>query len=167
MAVTTTPAVSHRPAAAVSIIVILIFLGFTALAGGIELAFEPVAGGRPPQAWLDAIPLVDSWVIPGLVLASGFGAGSLITAYGVYRRPRWAWLRPLERLTGHHWAWLATLAIGAGHLVWIGLELAYLPEPSALQVIYGAVGLALVVLSLLPRVRAHLRNPVDEGKERS
>ena len=95
--------------------------------------------------------------VPGLVLGIGFGLGSLVVGYGMWRRPRWPWLRPVERLTRHHWSWSGTLLIGAGQLVWIGLELVYVPEPSLLQAVYGAVGLALVLLPVLPSARNLLR----------
>lgn len=42
--------------------------------------------------------------------------------------------------------------------MWISLELIYLPELSILQAGYGAVGLALVLLALLPSARSHLHS---------
>lgn len=126
----------------------------TALAGGVALAAG--IGGRPPVEWLDNVPVVSSWVVPGLVLALGFGLGSLLTMYGVLARPRWTWTSWVERPTGHHWSWIATMLIGWGHAAWIGLELIYLPEPSWLQVVYGPVGLALALLPLLPSLRTWL-----------
>jgi hypothetical protein len=151
---TATPATTgHRPAAVLATVGVLVFLGITALIGGTAL----VAGiGAPPVSWLDGVPLVDSWVVPGLVLALGFGVGSLVTSYGMARRPRWAWLGVVERLTRHHWSWAATIAIGSGQLAWIALELVYLPAPSGLQAVYGAVGAVLVALAVHPTVRAYL-----------
>lgn len=131
---------------------VLGFLAVSALAGGTAL----VLGAAPPDDWLDRIPVVDSWVVPGLVLGIGFGAGSLATAYGMLRLPTGSALRPVQRLTRHHWPWAATLLIGLGQVVWIGLELAYLPQLSPLQAVYGGVGVALVVLALHPTVRRYL-----------
>jgi hypothetical protein len=94
---------------------LLVFLGVSAAAGGFVMTTG--LGGeqvRPPQGWLDAIPLVSSWVVPGLVLGVGFGAGSLVTAWGMVRRPRWPALGRVERWTGEHWSWAAALALGAG-----------------------------------------------------
>lgn len=92
--------------------------------------------------------------MPGLVLGVGFGLGSLVTAYGMLRRYRWSWI--------------ATLLIGLGHVVWIALELIYLPEPSALQVVYGAVGAALLLLPWHPAVRGYFaaRHGRDTGELR-
>jgi hypothetical protein len=139
----------------VAAVSVLLFLGLSALAGGVALTLD--VGAAPPRDWLDQIPLIDSWTGPGLVLGVGFGLGSLVAGYGMWRRPRWPWLRPVERLTRHDWPWIAAILIGAGHLGWIGLELVYLPELSILEAVYGAVGVALVLLPLLPSARNHLR----------
>ena len=139
---------------------LLLFLGVTAAAGGLVMATG--LGGeqvRPPREWLDGIPLVSSWVVPGLVLGLGFGAGSLATAWGMASRLRWPWLGRVERRTGEHWSWLAAVALGVGQVVWIALELVYLPAVSWFQPLYGAVGLALVVLALSRPARAALRVP--------
>jgi hypothetical protein len=144
-----------RPAPVLGMLGVLVFLGISATAGGIALI---VGAARPPDKWLDGIPVVETWTVPGLVLGVGFGLGSLLVAYGVLRRPRWPVLAPVERTTGHHWAWAGTLVLGVGHIAWIALELVFLPEPSALQVVYGAVGVALVTLPMLPAVRRYLRS---------
>jgi hypothetical protein len=68
-------------------------------------------------------------------------------------RPAWQWTGWIEKVTRHHWSWAATMLMGLGLVVWIGLELIYLPEPSALQAVYGATGLALLVLPVLPGSR--------------
>lgn len=110
---------------------VLGFLGISATAGGAALAVGGSA--RPPDDWLGGIPVIDSWLVPGLVLGLGFGLGSLVTAYGVLRRPRWPALAIVERGTGHHWSWIATSLIGWGHVGWILLELIYLPAPAGMM----------------------------------
>lgn len=137
-------------------VVLLVFLGLTAAAGGAALLIGGTAMS-PPTAWLEALPVVDSWVIPGLVLGIGFGLGSLLTAYGVWARPVTGWLAAIESATGHHWSWLATMAIGLGQVIWIVLEMIYLPELSWLQVVYGPLGLALMALPWTAGMRHHLR----------
>jgi hypothetical protein len=147
----------HRPVTERAALALLLLLGVTATAGGLALATG--LGGEQvmaPEEWLADVPLVDSWLVPGLVLGVGFGLGSLFTAWGLWRRPRPAVLGAVERATGHHWSWLATLLLGVGHVVWILLELVYLPEPSWLQPFYLAVGLGLVALPLTRSMRSHL-----------
>lgn len=149
----------HRPALERLTLGLLLFLGVTASLGGAAFVIAPVVVGEGewfPQSWLEDIPLIDSWVVPGLVLGIGFGLGSLLTAYGMLRRPRWRWTFWAERLTGQHWSWLATVLLGVGQTTWIGLELAFIPF-SFFHVVYGAVGLALLTLPFTRAVREDLR----------
>ena len=147
----------HRPALERLTLALLGFLGVTATAGGGAFLLGPTEGEAAwfPSEWLDELPLVDSFVLPGLVLGVGFGLGSLGTLWGMLRRPHWAVLGWAERLTGMHWSWLATVALGVGHMAWIGLELAYL-DFSALHAVYGAVGVALAVTPFAPPMRRAL-----------
>jgi hypothetical protein len=135
---------------------VLGFLGLSALGGAASML---TGLGAPPAAWLDALPFVDSWLLPGLVLGLGFGAGSLVTAHGMLRRPQWSWLRAVQELTGRHWSWLATLLLGLGQVLWIALEVIYLPELSVLQIVYAAVGFTLLLLPLHRQVRDYLAAP--------
>ena len=130
---------------------LLLFLGCTALLGGLEMIVFSSGNDYLPRRWLDRIPVIDSWLVPGLVLGVGFGIGSLVTAYGLIRRPRWRWGSP------RHWSWHATIVLGVGMLIWIGLELALLPDRSWLEVVYGLVGALLTGLPLCRSVRAYLR----------
>ena len=149
---------AHRPLAEVVTISVLFFLGVTAFAGGVALVFGLGEGQLMlPADWLEDIPIIDSWVVPGLVLGIGFGLGSLITGYGMLRRSHWGWLEFVEEATGYHWSWLATILLGAGHLLWIALELIYLPKPSLLHMLYGVIALALLLLPFLPSMRQDLR----------
>lgn len=157
-----------RPLAERVVVALLGFLGVTAFGGGFVMTTG--LGGaqvRPPDAWLDGIPLVSSWVLPGLVLGLGFGVGSLVAAWGMVRRPRWAWLGWAQRLTGEHWSWLATVVVGAGQVLWIALELVYLPAVSWFHLVYAAVGLALALLPLRDSVRDSLAVPRPAAPRRS
>ena len=141
-----------RPPLITASIVVLWFLGLTAIGGSI--GFFADVGMRDP-AWLEEIPLVGNWALPGIVLGVGFGLGSLLTAYGLTRRPYWPWLGWLEELTGHHWAWFATLALGLGMMTWIGLQLIWL-DFNALHAIYGTIGILLATIPLARSFRDYL-----------
>lgn len=108
-----------------------------------------------PREWLDDVP-VSSWTVPGLVLGAVFGLGSLVAAAGLIWRPRWRWLNWAEQTTGHHWAWTATLLIGLGLLVWIGLEVILIPERNVIELLYGGLAVALIVLISAGPTRSYL-----------
>jgi hypothetical protein len=147
----------QRPATERATLALLVFLGVTATGGGVAFMVGPTSGPGAwfPEKWLDEIPLIDNFVVPGLVLGICFGLGSLVTAWGMLRRPRWAFLGWVERLTGLHWSWAATVLLGVGHIVWIGLELAYI-DFSFFHPLYGAVGLALLTLPFTASMRRAL-----------
>jgi hypothetical protein len=136
--------------------VLLSVLGLGALGGGLAMILGIGGESFLPDEYLDDLPLVDSWLVPGLILLVGFGLGSLVALYGVLRRPRWDWLGWLQRATGYHWAWIATILIGLGQLIWIGIELASIPI-SPLMPTFGLLGLALTVLPLTSAMRSYLR----------
>jgi hypothetical protein len=81
----------------------------------------------------------------------------LVTGIGMLRRSHWGWLAKVESATGRHWSWAATILIGVGHVAWITLELVFLPGVSWFHPLYGAIGLALLLLPLLPSVGDYLR----------
>jgi hypothetical protein len=146
---------THRPFPVVFIMSLLAVLGIGAIGGGLAMIFGVGGESMMPDEYLEALPLVDNWVVPGLVLLIVFGFGSLILLYGVWRRPRWSWLDWLERATGHHWSWFGTILLGVGHMIWITLELVSIPL-SILMPIFGAVGLALALLPFLTSVKEYL-----------
>jgi hypothetical protein len=146
---------TRRPFAVTLLIVLLAVLGMGAVGGGLAMILGIGGESFMPDEYLDALPLVDDWVVPGLVLLLGFGIGSLVAMYGVLRRPGWPALGWLEERTGHHWSWLLTMAIGWGQVAWILIEVVSIPF-SALMPTFGLVGLALALLPLTRAVRLHL-----------
>lgn len=150
-----------RPVTAVLVFALLLILGVGALGGGIAMVFGVGGESFLPDAYLDDIPLISNWIVPGLILGIGFGLGSLVTAFGVWRRPRWLWAQRLVGFTRHHWAWLATVLLGLGQVVWIAIELVTIPF-SFLMPTFGLVGLALSLLPLTPTFRRYLAERVPE-----
>ena len=134
------------------------FVGVTAVAGGFEMLAFPEGNVFVKQEWLDDLPVSD-YRLPGLVLGVGLGVGSLVTAYGLLRRPEWRRLAGLERATGRHWSWSATAATGAGLAGWILLEVVLIPERSAIEALYGALAAGLLGVCATRSFRTWLALP--------
>lgn len=147
---------ARRPRVVVVELVLLAFLALTAIGGGLEMLLFPAGNPFVKAEWLDAVPF-DDWIIPGLILGIGFGLGSVLVLWGVLRRPSVGWLDRLAIPTRHHWSWLASMFLGAGLILWIGLEVALIPERSVVEAIYLAVGAALVLLPFAPAASTYLR----------
>jgi hypothetical protein len=149
------PTRTRRPGLVIAVMVLLALLGIGAVGGGLAMLFGMGGESFLPGGYLDTVPLIDSWVLPGLVLLVGFGLGSLFTLWGMWARPRWPIADRLEQWTGHHWSWLATMVIGWSQVVWILLEFMFIPV-SFLMPTFGIVGLALGLLPLTSSVRRYL-----------
>ena len=142
-----------------------------------ELMFRPQRGqvkdgvlmladpnGAPmgmPVSDLERTPF-DSYVIPGLVLLLLWGCGSLVTAFGLWRRPQWPLLIRLTAWSGQHWAWAASIALGLALLVWLTVQVFTLPAVAVIQYILYALAALLIALPLLPSMRRRYRLPAAD-----
>ncbi|MGD2059437.1 MAG: hypothetical protein PVF87_01095 [Acidimicrobiia bacterium] len=162
-------ATERKPTSIKWTIGILIFLGVTALGGGIEMLVFYQGNEYLPVDMLERIPF-DTYIVPGLVLGIGFGLGSLFVAWGMWRRPEIGWLGWLESLTERHWAWAGSVLIGLGFTMWMVIEVSLLGAPWApenagggepiawvLYSVYGATALLLLILPQLRPVRSYMR----------
>jgi hypothetical protein len=112
---------------------LLALLGLMALAGGIALVARPDGSVMHlPTAYLDGSPFPD-FLVPGLILGSLFGVGSLAVAAISLRTWRIA-------------PFLA-FALGCGQMIWITVELAIIREVSFLHPLCFGIGLAIAVFS--------------------
>ena len=133
----------------------LAFLSISAISGSVGLV------GSPTGAWVN-IPLsvlqyspFSDFLIPGLILGIIFGVGSFATVLALWWRPTWPAAGALTRLTGEHWAWSAAVALGLGQIVWIVTETLMLRGATWLGLVYGSLGVLVVVLALQPDVRRY------------
>lgn len=136
--------------------IVLGALGTSALAGGVEMWLFPHGSETIPGRWLDEIPVLRTWRVPGLVLAGVFGVGSLTTMRSLATRPRWRAAGRVERLTQKEWPWAATGVIGVALVAWIGAETVLIPKRSATEALFAGAGGLLVGLTLTPSFRRAL-----------
>ena len=130
-----------RPLALHMLAVAMLIQGLSGLAGCCVLVADPSGGILElPVTTLAGSPFPD-FLIPGLILGSVLGVFPAIVAYGLWRRTRWAWIGAVG----------GSVAL----IVWILVEIAiigYFADPP-LQAIYGALGVAMLALTLAPSVR--------------
>ena len=150
------PPLSAHPLSLRWLLGCLAFLGVSATFGGVVLV------GSPSGRWLH-IPLsvlqyspFSDFLIPGLILGLLFGLGSFVTVLALWWRPTWPPTGAITRLTGEHWAWSAAVALGIGQIIWIVTETVMVRGIDGLQVLYGSLGVLIVVLAFQPDVRRYL-----------
>lgn len=164
---------NKRPRALWVLLCVLAFQGISATPPGLLLILDPTGGlMKMPLSMLQGSPFHD-FLIPGLILCVVLGLGALLVAAGLFFLPVWSWAERLNPVKGLHWSWMAAVSFGVALMVWIAVQVAMIGGGSWLQPLYFGVGLAILVLSLVPSVRSHLvapsqrpSNPTDPGSAR-
>ena len=143
-----------RPLGVKIAIALVAFLAISGISGVILIA-DPSgdAIGLPPDL-LEGLPISD-YLLVGVFLFLVYGVVSLVVLYGLWTRKEWTWTRFLSEWTHQHWSWTAALGLGVILLIWVIAQLILIGEPDALQILYLALGLAIVGVILLPSVKRH------------
>jgi hypothetical protein len=130
----------------------LLFLALGGLIGGIGMLLD--ASGRL-LGMDDVLPLlpVADYTLPGLFLLWVMGVVPLLLSYGLLARPDWAWAQALSRWSGHHWAWIGTLALGMLLVIWLVVQGLLIGFSWPIQYVTAVNGLLIIVLALAPEVR--------------
>lgn len=135
-----------RPISFYVLLTLLFFQSASGLYGGAALILDPTGNFlQLPTTLLEGTPFQD-FLIPGIILFTVLGVFPLIVFVGSWQQKIWAWPG----------AMLVSIAL----IIWIGVQIAmigYESEPP-LQLIYGLVGGALLILTQLPAVRTLLQS---------
>jgi len=134
---------------------LLVFLAVGGIPTGLALMADPSGQSVGlPLSLLEDLPVHD-FALVGLWLFSVYGVIPLIVAYGLWTRKKWSWTDSLTGRIHMHWAWMGAVILGLILIIWTSFE-TLLWGPFVLMMIYGALGFAVLCLSLLPSVRRHL-----------
>ena len=123
------------------LMILMLFQGLSGLFGGIALVIDPSGELlQMPLSMLAGSPF-NTFLIPGIILLIILGIFPMVIFYGLWKRT--------------NWAWSGALMVSVALIIWIGVEIwmiGYHSEPP-LQLIYGLLGLILLVLVMLSSVR--------------
>jgi hypothetical protein len=151
-----------RPLALWLLMFLLLFQGISAVPSGLLLALDPTGGLlQMPLEMLEGTPF-PNYLIPGLILCIVLGLGAFFVLACLFTLPDWAWAKRLNPFKGQHWTWAASVAFGIALMIWITVQVLMIGLGAVLQPLYFGVGLAILLLTLAPSVRAylHLREEV-------
>lgn len=132
----------------------MLFQGISGLFGGFALVIDPTGELlQMPLSMLEGSPF-DNFMFPGIILLTILGIIPMVVFYGLWKRK--------------NWAWMGALTVSVALIIWIGVEIwmvGYHSEPP-LQLVYGLLGVILLVLTLLPAVRHQLNdeNELPRGR---
>lgn len=152
-----------RPAALKALIVTEAIFAFLGFASGFLLLLSP--SGKAMGLSLDLLENtpVGDFALVGLFFIAFYGLLPSLAVYGLLTKKRLRLTESLDRWTGQHWAWTASVAEGLIMLLWIGVELVLLGFLSGvggvLQVIITCLGLLILGLAARPSVRSSMKVP--------
>ncbi len=143
-----------RPGAVWFLIVLLVLLAVGAFIGGGAFMLAPDGHLiQMPISHLEKSPFVD-FLIPGILLFTFLGIYPLAVAYSLWKLPAWRWpdrLNPFKRI---HWSWAGSLAAGVIVIIWITVEVLWVPF-GLVHILFFVWGAVLLILTLLPAVRRY------------
>ena len=147
---------SKRPLALWLLMFLLLIQGISATPTGFMLARDPSGGlMQMPLTWLDGTPF-PNYLIPGLILCIVLGLGAFFVMACLFFRPNWVWAQRINPFKGQYWTWTASCAFGLALMIWITVQVLMIALGTWLQLVYFGVGLAILLLTLSPVVRAYL-----------
>ena len=130
------------------LIALLLFQAVSALLGGLTLVFDPSGAALVLTLDLLGESPFGSYRLPGLILLSVLGLVPCFVAVGIG--------------TGRSWGAAGAVFVGSSLVLWIVVQVAmigYQPWPPppwpSLQIVYGAVGLAILALGVGVAARRH------------
>ncbi len=132
-----------RPVSVYALLFFLFFQGISGIMGGYMLVKDPAGDFlQLSVSLLENSPFPD-YLVPGLILLIVLGIFPLLVFYGLLRKI--------------NLSWYGALFVGISLIIWIVVEIliiGYFPQPP-LQLIYGSVGLVILILALLPPVKRY------------
>ena len=127
---------------------LIFFQGISGVFGGGALILDSSGAIlQMPLSMLEGSPF-ETFFVPGIILFLVLGIFPLIIFSGLWKR--------------ESWAWSGALIVSIALIIWISVEIAlvgYHSEPP-LQLVYGLMGVALLLLTLMPSVQGGLRPDV-------
>jgi hypothetical protein len=134
----------------------LLVLALGGFAGAYGFLSDPSGEGMGMAGLLERLPVRD-YTLPGIFLLIAMFLLPLAIVYGLLRRPEWTALDPLVAWSGAHWAWAASLALGAGLAGWLGVQALLIGFAAPIQWFTAGIDGAILAATLAPATRAFYR----------
>ena len=149
-----------RPATARNILIsLLLFLGATAVGGGLMLIISPsgkLLGGLPLSI-LENSPFSD-FLIPGIILLVVLGVSPCILCFALIRKPTNKFADFFNAFKDMYWAWSYSIYVAFALIIWIQVETILVQGAGWLQTLYMFYAIPIIFIALLPQVRAIYKN---------
>lgn len=145
----------RRPPAVYILWFLVLFQAASGLFGGGALLASPTGSLlQMPLSMLDGTPF-SNYLVPGLILLLVLGVLPSILVYALLARPVWLRADILNIYRGVHWAWTYALYTGIMLVIWIDVQIFLIGYGHFIQTLYGLIGIAIVIATLVPSVKEY------------
>ncbi|MEK3732079.1 hypothetical protein MKX64_06445 [Paenibacillus sp. FSL M8-0334] len=142
-----------------SIVLILLelLLGIGTIVGGAALMMDPSGEAIGLPLSLIENSWFTNYFVPGLILFMMLGVVPVIISVGLAKKTRSALAERLNVFQDWHWSWTFSLYSGFVLIMWIAIQAYIIHSFSMIHFMYIALGLAIQIVSLLPKVQDKYR----------
>jgi len=137
------------------LIILLAFLGFSAIGGGGALIVSPsgkLMGGLPLSI-LEHSPFTNFFV-PGIILFLVLGLTPILLVYALLKKPANKFAEYFNIFKDMYWAWSFSIYVAFALIIWIQVETIFVQGVGWLQTFYMLYAIPVIFVALLPQVRA-------------
>ena len=141
-------------------IILLAFLGISALGGGGALTISPsgkLLGGLPVSI-LKNSPFKD-FFIPGIILFLVLGTLPCLVAFSLIKKTVNKLAESLNFFKDMYWAWSFSIYIAFALIIWLQTEMFLLQSVDWLHNFYMILAIVIILIALLPEVRNFYKKP--------
>jgi hypothetical protein len=146
---------SIKPMSARNILILLLlFLGLSALGGGALLIISPsgkLLGGLPLSI-LDHSPF-NNFFIPGVILFLVLGFSPCFLAVALVKKPVNRFAENFNFFKDMYWGWTFSIYTAFALITWIQVETIFVQSVGWLQTFYMLYAIPIIFVALLPQVR--------------
>jgi hypothetical protein len=137
------------------LIVLLAFLGISAIGGGGALILSPsgkLLGGLPLSI-LNHSPF-PNFLIPGIILFVVLGLFPYLVVFALLKKPESKIAEQINFFQDMYWGWTFTIYIAFALIIWIQVETIFVQGVGWLQTFYMLFAIPMIFVALLPQVRS-------------
>jgi len=136
------------------LIALLLFLGVSAIGGGLLLIISPsgkLLGGLPLSI-LEHSPFTN-FLIPGIILLLTLGFSPCLICLALIKKSTNRFAEYFNFFKDMHWAWSFSIYIAFALIIWIQVETIFVQGTGWLQTFYILYAIPIIVFAILPQVR--------------
>lgn len=135
-------------------ILLLLFLGISAIFGGGALIISPSGSllGGLPLSILKNTPF-SNFLVPGIILFLVLGIFPILAVWALIKKPVVPFAAYFNLFKDMHWSWSYSIYCAFALIIWIQVETYFIQGVGWLQMFYMLYSIPMLVVALQPSIR--------------